>query len=439
MVKPVVFEPPPCKSAFQRALVLALLRVGTTALSFDAAGRLPRDIEVVRGVLATLGARVEIGRGSWNITSGGWPSPTSGPLLLDVEESATAARIILALAVGLGGKFEFQAAESLRRRALGSDYIHLLRALGAEIDWLGETGHMPLRVTSAEGVRPGCALELDLERSSQGASGILLALAVRGGSLRVSGPRAYVPLTVAWIRAFGGIVDAHEHEDGTVTLVCTASRLDRDAPHAIPADFSAACFFLAWAGGHGVPGIVRGAGIDGPGGAHPDLQFVLDVEQCGLCVQRELEPRVSGRMIPGAHRSDGYDERPDSVAPLTALLSARPGRHVLRASKLRYKESDRLEVLEKGLLACGFDASIDGDALVFTGRAPGVTKPKHVPRIESRGDHRMAMCFAILASIHGFRVQIDDPDCVSKSFPDFWKELARWDHERMNGGSNPTP
>ncbi|MCA8969513.1 MAG: hypothetical protein KDC95_07005 [Planctomycetes bacterium] len=438
----LVFCPPPCKSAFQRAAFLGLLEPGRTRLSVhlpEFAPGLGRDARAALRVVNALGAEVihELtgpGMGDIVIQSHGWVRPSGGSLACG--ESATTARFVLALLAGLGGDARLEAEPQLARREVGDSVVHTLESLGCDFDWMGEPGCFPMRIASVGGDDP-LDLRIDTSHTSQAASGLLMVLARRGGRLVIDGPPGYAPLTAAWLRRFGVALEmdvCSRHAEFFVTRNLRES----DRAVFVPGDPSAASFFLAWSASCGVSAEVRGLGDlrDGPEAFHPDIGFLGDLEAIGVSCQHDesalrIDPaRGSVPSSTSAASPIDLSDRPDCVAPLVALLSTLPGRHALRSAKLRHKESDRLTVLARGLRLLGFAAVDTGDTLVFEGRVPQAQPETIEGTLETAGDHRMAMAFATLASIHRLRVRLDDEDCVDKSFPGFHRELRRWEAAR---------
>jgi 3-phosphoshikimate 1-carboxyvinyltransferase len=109
--------------------------------------------------------------------------------------------------------------------------------------------------------------------------------------------------------------------------------------------------------------------------------------------------------------------------PLLACLATRAeGETVIRgAGELRVKESDRITAVVQNLRAVGAEAEELPDGLTVRG-APGL--PLGGPAA-AHGDHRLAMAFGVLGALSGGAIRVDDPDCVSVSYPDFWADLQR--------------
>ena len=110
---------------------------------------------------------------------------------------------------------------------------------------------------------------------------------------------------------------------------------------------------------------------------------------------------------------------PDLVPALAVVMGRTPGTHRIRgAAHLRIKESDRLQAVADNLGRLGVTAAVTPDGLDIQGREsflPGAA-------IRTFSDHRIAMAFA-LAGLVTPGVAVDDPACVGKSFPEFWKKF----------------
>jgi 3-phosphoshikimate 1-carboxyvinyltransferase len=114
----------------------------------------------------------------------------------------------------------------------------------------------------------------------------------------------------------------------------------------------------------------------------------------------------------------GAEEIPgliDEIPMLAALATRAEGTTVFReVGELRVKESDRLGLLAGNIRALGGEAEAQGDTLYVSG-----TSPPPQGRVRTEGDHRIAMAFAVLGTLPGARVRLDDLDCAAVSFPDF--------------------
>jgi 3-phosphoshikimate 1-carboxyvinyltransferase len=198
----------------------------------------------------------------------------------------------------------------------------------------------------------------------------------------------------------------------------------------VPGDFSSAAFWLVGAAARqGASVTVRGVGLN------PRRTALLDVlRRMGADVDvqpddaGEWEPagtlRVRGAALRGTEVAGGEIPNLIDELPLVAAAGALArGRTVIRdAAELRVKESDRIAAMAAVLRAFGVEVDERPDGMVVAGagevRGAG-------GGIESRGDHRIAMCAAVLATAGDGPVRIGGTDCVATSYPGFWNDLHR--------------
>ena len=116
------------------------------------------------------------------------------------------------------------------------------------------------------------------------------------------------------------------------------------------------------------------------------------------------------------------DEVPSMIdeLPMLACLAAGSGidLEIRGAAELRHKESDRIRAIVANLRAIGADADERPDGLVVIGDRRALKG-----RVQTHGDHRIAMAFAVLGKLPGNEIELDDRSCVNVSYPDFWKHL----------------
>jgi 3-phosphoshikimate 1-carboxyvinyltransferase len=403
-------EAPPSKSATHRALVLAALAEGPSEILG------PLDADDTRRTfegLSALGIGVEEAAGRWIVRGLGGRIPGGGTLWLG--ESGTSFRFLLAVA-SLGERpSRLDGAPRLRQRPI-APLARALSRLGARIERLGLDASLPL----AAGGRSfgGGTVRLEAGTSSQFASALLLiGPSLRGGvELALEGRAVSLPyaeLTVSSLRAFGVPVERLGDGRWRVPQFAYPGRNIR-----VEGDPSSASYFLAAAALHGGRVRIEGWPSSSP---HPDTRFPRILERWGCEVVEGpswLELRGTGRVPPfELDLSDAPDLVP-TVAVL-ALFSSGPSA-IVGVPHLRQKESDRLEALARGLRALGREAVATQEELRV---GPPPAGPLRGARIETRSDHRIAMAFAIAGTKIG-NVVIDDADCVAKSNPAFWDQLA---------------
>ncbi len=335
--------------------------------------------------------------------------------VLDCGNSGTSMRLLAGLLAPQPFDCELTGDASLCRRPMRR-VADPLAAMGARID-TADGGRPPLRLHGNSGLH-GIDYVMPVA-SAQVKSSLLLAGLYASGTTRVTEPAPTRDHTERMLAAFGYSV---ERESGTVAVRGGGSLHAADV--AVPADISSAAFFMV--GATIAPGsdvTLRDVGVN------PTRIGVIEIlrlmgADLALLNSRELggEPvadirvrsaKLRGIEIPRELVPLAIDEFP---ALFVAAANAR-GRTVLRgAEELRVKESDRIQVMADGLAAIGARAEPTPDGMIIDGGpyAGGV--------VESRGDHRIAMAFAMAAmAATGAGAPIIIRDCanVATSFPGF--------------------
>jgi 3-phosphoshikimate 1-carboxyvinyltransferase len=406
---------PASKSVTNRALVCAALADGRSRLGGAPGGD---DAQAMAAALGELGAPVRDDPAAWTVHgSGGRPRSPRRPL--HARLSGTTMRFLTAVATLTPAGATVGGDPPLLRRPVGP-LVTALRALGAE---LTDRGGFP-PVTAAGGGLDGGEVRVDASASSQFASAVLLVApyARRAVRLRADGlgAPAYVALTAALMRDFGAAVD---REDATVWRV-HAGHPYRARDLEVEYDASAAAHLFALAAATGGSVTVGNAR---PGTLQPDAALPDLLARMGATVTRD-GPALT---VAGPSTLDPVDAdlaaMPDQVTTVAALAALARGTSRIRGVAVaRGHETDRLAALaaELGKLGVGVEELPDG--LVVRGRGAEHLRPA---RVAAHGDHRMAMALAAVAArVPG--VVLDDPACVAKTYPGFWRDLAaaglRW-------------
>ena len=391
----LIINAPGSKSQTQRALLLAALARGqsllTTPLECD-------DSLHLRLALGALGARVEPRPdGAWQVTGlDGRPRPPADAL--DCGEGGTTLRFLAPLALLMDAPLRLDGHGRLGSRPQQG----LLTALdGLGLTSSGPGGHLTLPLTLERRARPGRQTAVEVHRSSQFASALLMVgpCLPRGLELRLEGTlvsRPYLDMTLAAMRRFG--VNPQERGDrllvepGSYTA-CTVQ---------VEGDWSGGAFLLAAGWISGQPLKVPNLKLDSLQGDRVFADFLARLDQ------------------PGPH-SFSLARCPDLVAPLAAAcaLAGGPSR-ITDVAHARLKESDRLAVLARGLERAGVGVEEHPDGLSIQ-----PTETLRPARLDTAGDHRMAMAFGLL-SLRQPGITVEDPGCVAKSYPNFWRDLERF-------------
>lgn len=330
-----------------------------------------------------------------------------GPLTIDARQSGTTGRFVVPLAAVGPGPYVIDGDEQLRRRPFGP-LVDALRALGAGI--VGQ--HLPVEVAGG-GLRGG-RVELPGSVSSQFLSALLLAAPAANGRVEIElrdelVSKPYVDLTVATMANFGVTVVTDDYRHFTVD---PASYEPQSV--AIEPDASAASYFFAAAAITG--GRVRVEGLSRRS-LQGDVGFVDVLAAMGA----DVEQRDDSIEVAGTGTLVGIDidlaDMSDVAQTLAVVATFASTPTTVRGIEfIKNKETDRLAAVVTELTKLGIAAErLPGGFKVHPGSpTPGL--------IATYDDHRMAMSFALLGLVHA-GVEIDDPSCVDKTFPEYFQVL----------------
>jgi 3-phosphoshikimate 1-carboxyvinyltransferase len=406
---------PASKSVTNRALVCAALAGGGSRLGGAPGGD---DAQAMAAALGELGAPVRQGAAAWTVQGcGGRPRSPRRPL--DARLSGTTMRFLAAVATLAPAGATVGGAPPLLRRPVGP-LVAALRALGAEL--ADRDGFPP--VTAAGGGLGGGEVRVDAAASSQFASAVLLVApyARRPVRLRADGlgAPAYVELTAALMRDFGAAV---QREDAAMWRV-EAGRPYRARDLEVEYDASAAAHLFALAAATGGSVTVGNAR---PGTLQPDAGLPDLLARMGATVSRDGPALTVGGPRELAPVDADLAAMPDQVTTVAALAALARGTSRIRGVAVaRGHETDRLAALAAELGKLGVAVEELPDGLVVHGRGAEGLRPA---QLATHGDHRMAMALAAVAArVPG--LVLDDPGCVTKTYPGFWRDLAaaglRW-------------
>jgi 3-phosphoshikimate 1-carboxyvinyltransferase len=400
-------RPPGSKSQTIRALVISALAEGVSWLRAPLGAG---DTEAAREAIRLFGVEIADSGDSWRVSGSGGRllAPT---IPVDVGASGLTARSVIALASLVDGTTTVVGRGRLPERPMGG-LVDALDALGIEVTSVG--GHLPVTVDGA-GALPGGSVSVDSRQTSQFASALLLTAPLAQGELTVTpqgleGSQRYLEVTIGMMKDFGATVD----QVGRGYRVEPHGYIGRDI--VIEPDASAAVYPMVAAAITGGRVIIEGLGSDS---LQPDLAVAEVLEQMGCVVTQTGNETTVVASADGLHPIDiDLSGSPDgSLAVAVAALFADGPSRIRGLGSLRHKESDRLAALAAEITRLGAEATVDGDELLVT---PGVLHPA---RVQSYGDHRVAMSFA-LAGLRVPGIEIADPEVVAKTWPSFWDMLA---------------
>lgn len=407
---------PGSKSLSNRALLIAALAQGETRLHHLLQSD---DVYHMRQALGALGVRVELSQDGTEAVvwgAGGPFSATEADLFLG--NAGTAMRPLTA-ALCLGqGHYRLHGEPRMAERPI-RDLAEALQKLGAHIDYEQNSGFPPLRI-QAKGLKGG-RVTIRGNVSSQFLTALLMAgpycqeplHIVVDGEL-ISKP--YIRITLAEMHRFGIDVENRDFSEFLVPQGVYRSPGDLE----VEGDASAASYFLAGAAIAGGPVRVLGAGSQSVQG---DVRFAEVLSAMGAVVRMGPDWIECER---GELRGVDLDLNhiPDAamtVAPLA--LFAKGATRIRNIASWRVKETDRIAAMACELRKLGAVVEEGVDYLA-------IEPPEHLipAQIATYEDHRMAMCFSLVA-LGGGQVTILDPGCVRKTFPDYFnvfKTLCRF-------------
>jgi 3-phosphoshikimate 1-carboxyvinyltransferase len=445
---------PPSKSAAQRAVACAALANGVSELTLGECGA---DALAALRIAGALGAEISEGEGFVKIRGNGgdWaralaaagrsgdaglpealaaPGSSGDPgqprIRVSAGESGLSFRMFSAIAALAPYAIGLEAEGSLRRRPM--DMVEgALRAAG--LPCRSDGGFPPLVV---RGPLRGGRYLVDGRESSQFVTGLLIALAAAEGDSEIEieglASAGYVDITLDVMARFGA--KAVRLAGGGRARYAVKGRSGyRPARYEVEGDWSGAAFLLVAGAisGDGGAGGARGSEGAGPSGvevrglslnsAQPDRAVLAALGAAGAELSTE-----GGRVAVRRSRLRGFefDARgcPDLFPPLVALASACSGESRIRgASRLRAKESDRAAALSEEFSALGLSLAVEGDEIVVR---PAASDALRGGIANARGDHRIAMAAAVAALGSLGPVAVDGAECVAKSYPGFWRDLA---------------
>ncbi|HRX84788.1 MAG TPA: 3-phosphoshikimate 1-carboxyvinyltransferase [Phycisphaerae bacterium] len=413
-----VVEVPGSKSLTNRALILAALAQGRSTLS----GVLfSEDTELMMAAMRTLGIQVDADAQACTVgiegCSGQLPATDAD---LFCGNSGTTIRFCTALCALGRGAYRLDGIERMRSRPIGP-LVEALRGLGVSIGYESVDGFPPVIVRGG-GLRGG-GVAFASAPSSQFISALLMVAPYARGDIfldlreMVSVP--YVTMTLQLMEGFG-VAAVAKHEGRNAKVIIPAPQTYAGQAWQIEPDASNASYFLAAAAVTGGSVTVRHLGSASTQG---DVGFVDVLRRMGCHVERSPDT-LTVRGPSGGERLAAVDvdlgDMPDVAQTLAvAALFADGTTHIRNVGNLRIKETDRLTALATELMRFGAEVEVGTDSLSVT--PPNRPLPA---RVHTYNDHRMAMSFAV-AGLMIDGVEILDPGCVAKTFPDFFERFDR--------------
>jgi 3-phosphoshikimate 1-carboxyvinyltransferase len=407
---------PGSKSISNRMLLLAALAEGSTEIRdlLDS-----DDTRVMLAALEKLGVGVTaLGCNAWRVEGCGGAFPDKDADLF-MGNAGTAIRPLTAALALSGGHYRLSGVPRMHERPIG-DLVDGLLQIGADIRYTGNPGFPPLAIHPAQ-VKLGGPIRLRGDVSSQFLTALLMALPLTGAEAVIEMTtelisKPYIEITLNLMARFGVQVQRESWQRFTIPA---AQRYSSPGVLHVEGDASAASYFLAAGAIGGGPVRVEGIGRNSIQG---DVRFADALKAMGAHIawgEQHIEARA-----PDSGKLKAFDldlnHIPDAAMTLAVVALFADGRCVLRnIGSWRVKETDRIAAMATELRKLGAIVE-EGADYIAVSPAPTLTSNA---AIDTYDDHRVAMCFS-LAALGGVPVTINDPQCVSKTFPDYFDTLA---------------
>ena len=406
----VTIEVPGSKSYTNRALLVAALARGASTLT---GALFSDDTRYMCNALQKLGVEIDADekRATFDVHGNGGDIPVSSAELY-IGNSGTTSRSLTAY-VSLGrGRFVIDGDEPMRHGRPISDLLDALTQIGVSARSQYDNGHLPV-IVEANGLEGG-RTRLDVSKSSQFLTALLLIApcAKNDVEIEVVGDREmpYIDITLAVMEAFGVQVVS----DGYKYFRIEGGQRYQPRIYNIEPDASNASYFFAAAALTGGRVTVQHLHLDSMQG---DVQFVRILEQMGC----QVAVSDIGITVTGPHQLKGVDVDmraiSDTALTLAAIAPFADSKVTIRnIEHTRWQETDRIHAMVTELRRLGVPVIEHQDGLEIS---PSSITPAAIDTYE---DHRMAMAFS-LVGLKARGIRINDPDCVSKTFPNYFEVL----------------
>ncbi|WP_298773564.1 3-phosphoshikimate 1-carboxyvinyltransferase [uncultured Shewanella sp.] len=404
---------PGSKSISNRALLLATLAQGTTTLTnlLDS-----DDINYMLASLKQLGVNYRLSNNNTVCEVEGLAGALNAKQAqtLFLGNAGTAMRPLCA-ALTLGqGEFTLTGEPRMEERPIG-DLVDALRQLGAQVTYLKNDGFPPLTI-NATGLNGG-NVEIAGELSSQFLTALLMVAPLAKSKVVISikgelVSKPYIDITLALMAQFGVKVINNDYQS---FIVESGQTYMSPGQVLVEGDASSASYFLAAAAIKG--GEVKVTGV-GKSSIQGDVKFADVLEKMGADIEWG-DDYIIARGAPLKAVDLDMNHIPDAAMTIaTTALFATGTTHIRNIYNWRIKETDRLAAMAIELRKVG--AIVDEGQDYISVTPPTVI---NTADIDTYNDHRMAMCFSLVA-FADCGITINDPDCTSKTFPDYFERFA---------------
>jgi len=399
---------PGSKSYTNRALLIAGLTNGECRLEKPLVSD---DTKYMIRALKAFGVPVQEEQEAF-IVSGKGGKLSTPDVDIFIGNAGTAMRFLTTLSALAPGKIRLDGDERMRERPV-ADLLDCLTLMGVHAVSRNNNGCPPIDIAGGEASKGG-EVELAGEKSSQYLTSILLSAPYfkKDTCINIKGDltsKSYADITLDIMKTFGVQVENEKYQHFKVK----AGDRYKAQTYQVESDWSSASYFLAAAavtGGEVTLDNINTQSVQG------DAQFTSVLEKMGCQIEKKTNSiHIKGKPLHGI--TINMNNMPDAVQTLAVTALFAKGETVIKGiGNLRIKETDRIAALTKELTRLGAEVKAGEDYLIVK---PGDYTGAE---IETYNDHRMAMSFAV-AGLKIPGILIKNPNCVEKSFPDFFRRF----------------
>ncbi|WP_286356719.1 3-phosphoshikimate 1-carboxyvinyltransferase [Ileibacterium valens] len=415
--------PPSSKSLLHRALICAGLASGKSTISSLSCSR---DIEATISCLNALGIKIqtvqkeEDGKKFTFIVEGSDVALRNFPVVMDAYESGSTLRFLIPIAASSASSVTFTGQPSLMIRPM-KIYDELFKEQGLLFNQNRQTIEIkgPLKATH---------YTIDGNVSSQFISGMLMAAPLfdqgkKETALSITPPyqsRSYTNLTVSMMKEFGVTVQ----EPDELSYIVPADQSYQPKDLQVESDYSQMAFF-------GVLGAIQNSITCmnmNPDSAQGDKVILKFLKQAGakltwndqsVCIESAKSQNLTLKPC-----VMDLADCPDLGPILCVLAAYTPGTtRLIHASRLRYKECDRIAAMEEELRKWGVNINSDEDSITIQGKE--TYSCDHLVEVDSHNDHRIVMAMAIFGACAGSDSLIHNAQAIKKSYPLFFEDFKK--------------
>lgn len=407
-----VLDLPGSKSIANRVLLLAAIALGTSII--HNVPDVSEDVQLMFEALKELGVQIEKlssvnGSSSYKIFGCNGQFPNLNATLF-CGNSGTTIRFLAASLVLMKGNYTLTGIERMYERPI-YDLIDALRQLGGQINYLKDDGFPPLEILPFKDNKAEI-IKISGQVSSQYLTGMLMALHLlkRDVIIQIYDElisKPYVEITLSLLKKFGCSVETLGNNSYKIAKMSSLTGIE----YTVEPDASSASYFLAMGAIAGQMK-VNNLSLQSLQG---DRDFAKALEQMGAMVEYAPD-YISVRYNKLTSININMEAMPDVAMTLAVMALFADGTSIISGiSSWKVKETDRLQAMYNELSKLGAIVKITNDSIT-------ITPPKEILAniaIDTYNDHRMAMCFSLLA-VFGIPITINNYQCVGKTFSNYF-------------------